>query len=83
MDYSRRYTTYLNSGSKDPYTLWLTPLLCEWAIENGFQKDPTLIKGVQVRTQTEANRMALARLGQDAFDTWLELRVGVKTTPRA
>lgn len=60
---------------KEPWAfmLWVDKHLTIWAKSVGFESDPSLSLGVVVRTQTEANRAALAQKGgQDAFTAYLE-----------
>ena len=75
-EYCRRYLTFLRSpaGQEAPryYGLWVRLHLTRFGAENGFHADLSFCRGVAVRTQSEANNVALLRLGQEAFDDWLE-----------
>ena len=68
---SPTYAAYKHSNSKKLYPHWNREHLTEWSTENGFSADSETRDGVVAVTRTEANRLALVRLGRSSYNDWI------------
>jgi len=66
------YQIYLASGADEPFSVWLSPRLTAWSRAQGFTRIGPDRYGVEERTQSEANRAALAALGPESLCTYLQ-----------
>lgn len=54
------------------FMFWVDRHLTAFAKLHGFEADLSCSRGVVVRTWKEAERLALAKMGHEAFTTYLE-----------